>query len=61
MKSMIIVLLMVASPIAAIVYGFGTINKEIDVAAYILTLSILYIPLLFKRILAKRVGLGSHT
>lgn len=56
--TVIIVLLMVASPIAAIVYGFGTINKEFDVAAYILTLSIcelsvLYIPLLFKRIMAK--------
>ncbi|WP_239618782.1 hypothetical protein [Cohnella mopanensis] len=64
--TVIIVLLMVAFPIAAIVYGVGTINKEFDVAAYILTLSscelsILYIPLLFKRIMAKRVGTGSNT
>ncbi len=64
--TMIIVLLMVASPIAAIVYGLGTINKQFDVAAYILTLSgcelsILYIPLLFKRIMAKQVGTGSNT
>ncbi|QTH40679.1 hypothetical protein J4772_24295 [Cohnella sp. LGH] len=64
--TVIIVLLMVASPIAAIVYGFGTINKEFDVAAYILTLSIcelsiLYIPLLFKRIMAIRVGAGRNT
>ncbi|MNI47789.1 hypothetical protein D3C73_1023250 [compost metagenome] len=59
--TLIIVLLMIAAPIAAIVYGVGTLNKDFDLAAYILTLSIceiamLYIPLLFKRIMAKRWG-----
>lgn len=59
------VFMMVVFPIAAIVYGFGTINKEFDVAAYILTfsiceLSILYIPLLFKRIMAKQAGIGGR-
>lgn len=57
--TIVIVLLMIAFPIAAIIYGTGTINKQFDVAAYILTLSIcelaiLYIPLLCKRVLAKR-------
>ncbi|TCZ78200.1 hypothetical protein E0485_08725 [Paenibacillus albiflavus] len=53
-----LVVLMVIYFIAAIVYGFGTINKELDLASYILTLTaceimMLYIPLIVKRLLIR--------
>jgi len=55
-----LVVLMVIYFIAASVYGFETINKELDLASYILTLTaceimMLYIPLIVKRLLTSRI------